>query len=64
MHKKSLYTLLGLLALLLLPSCLKDSKEIFDRSAAARIDELVAKDLDLLESSPGGWRLQYYAGLD
>ena len=64
MHKKSLYTLLGLLALLLLPSCLKDSKEIFDRSAAARIDELVAKDRELLESAPGGWRLQYYAGRD
>ena len=48
----------------MLPSCLKDNKEIFDKPAAARIDALIAEEKALLEAAPKGWRMEYYAGRD
>lgn len=64
MKKLFLYTLLSLLSLGL-SSCLRDEKQLFDGSPAARVDRAVAEDKLLLESAaPQGWILQYYAGKD
>ena len=43
MRPTYIYILLGLLSFML-PSCLKDNKEIFDKPAAARIDALIAEE--------------------
>lgn len=61
MKKLFAYTLLSLLTLGL-PSCLRDDKQLFDSSPAARLDQTIAQDKQLLESAPQGWILQYYAG--
>ena len=63
MRPTYIYILLGLLSFML-PSCLKDNKEIFDKPAAARIDALIAEEKALLEAAPKGWRMEYYAGRD
>lgn len=63
MRPTYIYILLGLLSFIL-PSCLKDNKEIFDKPAAARIDALIAEEKALLEAAPKGWRMEYYAGRD
>ena len=61
MRPTYIYALLGVLTLLL-PSCLKNNKEIFDKPAAVRIDALISEETALLESAPKGWRMEYYAG--
>ena len=61
MRPTYIYALLGVLTLLL-PSCLKNNKEMFDKPAAARIDALISEEKALLESAPKGWRMEYYAG--
>ena len=63
MRPTYIYILLGLLSFML-PSCLKDNKEIFDKPAAARIDALITEEKALLEAAPKGWRMEYYAGRD
>ena len=45
-----------------LQSCSDDDNDIFDNSAAVRIDEAVAKTKALLKSSPNGWMMHYYTG--
>lgn len=50
------------LATLSLQSCLTDDKELFDESAANRIEAVVATDKQLLESATNGWQLHYYTG--
>lgn len=50
------------LATLSLQSCLTDDKELFDESAANRIEAVVAADKQLLESATNGWQLHYYTG--
>ncbi len=45
-----------------LPSCLKDDKANFSGSPAARLDEAVKVNKQILESAPNGWSLGYYAG--
>ena len=45
-----------------LPSCLKDDKANFSGSPAARLDEAVKANKQILESAPNGWSLGYYAG--
>ena len=63
MYKICIYILLALVTLSA-PSCLKDSKTIFDKSPAERLDEAVRVNKELLESSPEGWIMHYYAGKD
>ena len=63
MYKICTYFLLALVTLSA-PSCLKDSKTIFDKSPAERLDEAVRVNKELLESSPEGWIMHYYAGKD
>lgn len=60
--KKKIYFILSLLTALALQSCLHDNTDFFGESAADRIDRLTAQDRSLLESSEGGWVLQYYTG--
>lgn len=50
------------LATLSLQSCLTDDKELFDESAANRIEAVVTADKQLLESATNGWQLHYYTG--
>ena len=54
-------TALGLMVATL-PSCLKDDKANFSGSPAARLDEAVKVNKQILESAPNGWSLGYYAG--
>ncbi len=54
-------TALGLMVATL-PSCLKDDKANFSGSPAARLDEAVKVNKQILESAPNGWALGYYAG--
>ena len=49
-------------AALSLQSCFHDDKELFDDSAAVRIEKAVEADKQLLESAPNGWQLRYYTG--
>ena len=54
-------TALGLMVATL-QSCLKDDKANFSGSPAARLDEAVKVNKQILESAPNGWSLGYYAG--
>jgi hypothetical protein len=45
-----------------LQSCDDDDNDIFDKSAAVRIDYAVAETKALLVSSPNGWMMHYYTG--
>ena len=54
-------TALGLMVATL-PSCLKDDRANFSGSPAARLDEAVKVNKQILESAPNGWSLGYYAG--
>ena len=54
-------TALGLMVATL-PSCLKDDKANFSGSPAARLDEAVKVNKQILEAAPNGWSLGYYAG--
>lgn len=51
-------------AALSLQSCFHDDKELFDDSAANRIEAVVEADQQLLESAANGWRMRYYTGQD
>lgn len=50
------------LAALSLQSCLHDNEELFEKSAAERIEEAVAADKQLLESADNGWQMHFYTG--
>ena len=63
MKKLFAYTLLSLFTLGF-SSCLRDDKQLFDSSPATRLDAIITQEKQLLESSPQGWILQYYAGKD
>lgn len=60
--KKILLGSAVVLATLSLQSCLTDDKELFDESAANRIEAVVTADKQLLESATNGWQLHYYTG--
>ena len=60
--KKAYFLFIYVVLALLMQSCLHDNKTAFDLPAAQRIDQSVADYTALLESSEGGWMLQYYAG--
>jgi len=45
-------------------SCLHDDDEVFDDSAAGRIDNAVANAKRVLESAPNGWHFEYYLGAE
>lgn len=47
-----------------LQSCSDDDNDVFDKTAAVRIDEAVAEAKALLMSSPNGWMMHYYTGAE
>lgn len=47
-----------------LQSCLHDDDEIFDKSAAERIDDVINEASELLEGAQYGWAFHYYMGVD
>lgn len=60
---KKFFTYMILAATTLLSqSCLFEDKELFEDSAAQRLDKATAETRELLESSPNGWLLEYYLG--
>lgn len=62
---KKIFNLLALAVLALAAqSCLHDDTELFDKSAAERIQESVDDTKALLASSPNGWLMHYYTGED
>lgn len=54
-----LYLLLAL-PMLLLQSCLKDDKEVFDKPSSQRMEEYLQQAKEALVSAPNGWALAYY----
>lgn len=47
-----------------LQSCLHDDDEIFDKSAAERIDDVINETSELLEGAQYGWAFHYFMGVD
>lgn len=63
MNKKHIIAVCsGILLMLLLPSCLKDQKDLFTDSSAERLQKCLNQVSDLLVSSPEGWRMEYFIG--
>lgn len=60
--KKIFFYIMFAVAGLSLQSCLHDDDEIFDKSAAERINEAVANAKEVLTSSQEGWIMHYYVG--
>lgn len=61
MKKIFLYLMLAA-ATFSIQSCLHDDEELFEESAAERIDKAVANARNILQSAPNGWHLEYYLG--
>jgi hypothetical protein len=61
--KKLNYILMAGVALLA-AACVSDEEELFDKSSAQRMNELVVSNTELLESSEYGWVFNYYIGHD
>jgi hypothetical protein len=61
--KKLNYILLAGIALFA-TACTNDEDDLFDKSAAQRMNELVLSNTELLESSENGWVFNYYIGHD
>ncbi len=61
MKKLFLYMMLAAVSFSM-QSCLHDNDEIFEKSAAERIDEAVANVKSLLLSADNGWKFEYYLG--
>lgn len=63
MKKVFLYIMLAVTTLGM-QSCLHDENELFDESAAERIDNVVTNAKQILESAPNGWHFEYYLGAE
>lgn len=61
MKKVFLYMALAF-ATLGVQSCLHDNDDVFDQSAAERIDAAVANAKSVLTSAQNGWKFEYYLG--
>ena len=63
---KRLHHILTALLLLALAglstSCLKDQKDLFDKTAAARMQDALSNAKNVLTSASNGWKMEYYAG--
>lgn len=53
---------MGVISMLSFQSCLHDDKELFDESAAERLEHATEETKQILESSTSGWAFQYYLG--
>lgn len=63
MKKLFTYIILAITALSL-SSCYFEDRQLFEESAAQRLDKATAETKELLESSSNGWWLEYYLGSD
>lgn len=61
--KKLNYILMAGVALLA-TACVSDEEDLFDKSSAQRMNELVVSNTELLESSENGWLFNYFVGHD
>lgn len=57
---KHLYNFCIVLVLLSFASCSPEVDDIFSESAAERIQRVIKEDLQVLQSAPNGWLLEYY----
>ncbi len=57
---KHLYNLCFVFFLLAFASCSPEVDDIFDESAATRIQRVIKEDLAVLQGAPNGWLLEYY----
>ncbi len=57
---KKIYLILLAVLGMTATSCLMEEKELFDKTPAERMDAYLSDYRSLLESSEGGWLLQYY----
>lgn len=60
--KRLKFYILFFTSFLLMQSCLHEENDIFDNSAAQRLNEAQRKYSDLLTSATNGWVLEYIAG--
>ena len=60
--RKFLLYIMGVISMLSFQSCLHDDKELFDESAAERLEHATEETKQILESSTSGWAFQYYLG--
>lgn len=60
--RKFLLYIMGVIGMLSFQSCLHDDKELFDESAAERLEHATEETKQILESSTSGWAFQYYLG--
>lgn len=57
---KKLYNICFLFALLAFVSCSPEEEDLFDKSAAERIDAAIKEDLAVLRGAKKGWVMEYY----
>lgn len=62
--KKVINTLVIMAICLGIHSCVSEEKDIFDQSAAIRLQEKIKEYTELLESSEYGWTMEYYPETD
>ena len=60
--KKVLLYIMVVFGMMSMQSCLHDDKELFEESAAERLEYATQETKQILESSMSGWALQYYLG--
>ncbi|KAA6319979.1 hypothetical protein EZS27_030190, partial [termite gut metagenome] len=60
--RKFIYYFFAITAVLLVHSCVQDEKNLFEESAAKRVDKVLSEYDALLTSAPDGWLLEYYSG--
>lgn len=58
--KKFLLYIMVVAGMVSMQSCLHDDKDLFDDSAANRLEQATEETKQILESSESGWALQYY----
>ncbi len=65
MRRTKIYSVIGMLALLLLGACsLHEEDDIFGDSSANRISDALENYKEILVSAENGWVMQYYPGYD
>jgi hypothetical protein len=57
--RRTVYFLL-IVSGLFLQSCLKDEEDVFDKSAAERMDDALTEYQTVLTAAPNGWLMEYY----
>ena len=57
---RKIYSIWFLLALLAFAACSPEEDDLFDKSAAERIDEAIKQDLSVLRGAKNGWVMEYY----